>query len=137
MFGLGNTRVKKTLQKALAECLAPLQDELGNVPIEMQTHTIVNAHMLGICEGYALSNNITKPQSIAVIVDAVFEEIYRRESTQVLTSADQWRSEGNTEFLETFEKTKATIANTSGVLDIAWFKQYATSTFEPANNLML
>lgn len=134
MFGLGNNRIKKTLQKTLAECLASLQDELGNVPVEMQTHTIVNAYMLGICEGYAESNNITKPQSIAVIVDAVFEEIYRRESTQVLTTIDQWRNEKNNEFLEAFEKTKAGTTNT---LDIEWFKQYATNTFEPANNLML
>jgi hypothetical protein len=134
MFGLVNNRVKKTLQKAVARCLAPLQDELGNVPVEMQTHVLVNAYLLGICEGYAESNKITKPQSIAVIVDAVFEEIYRRESTQVLTTIDQWRNEKNSEFLEAFEKTKA---STTETLDIDWFKQYATSTFEPANNLML
>lgn len=136
MFGLGNGRIKKTLQNKISECLAPLKDELGNVPVEMQTNASFNAHMLGICEGYAQSNNISKPQSIAIIVDAVFEEIYRRESTLVLTQVDQWRAENNDDFMRTFEETKNKTANTNQ-LELNWFKQYAAEQFEPANNLML
>lgn len=134
MFGLGNNRVKKTLQQAFSECLAPLKDELGNVPIKMQSDPVFNARMLGICEGYAQSNKINKAQSIAIIVDAVFEEIYRRESTLVLTKVDAWRAENNNEFIPAFDDAKS---RTTQVLNIEWFKDYATSNFEPANNLML
>ena len=137
MFGLGNNRVKKTLQKAFSECLAPLKDELGNVPVEMQTDAAINAHMLGICEGYAQANNISKQQSIAIIVDAVFEEVYRRESTLVLTKVDQWRADANSDFIPAYDEAKATTEKNTDNLDIDWFKEYATSHFEPADNLML
>lgn len=137
MFGLSSSRVRKTLQNSLTECLAPLKDELGNVPVVMQSDATFNAYMLGICEGYAQSQNVNKTKSVAIIVDAVFEEIYRRESTQVLTRIDQWRAESNADFIKAFNEAKSKTLNTTEKLDVTWFQEYASKNFEPAYNLML
>ena len=140
MFGLGNNKVKSRLQKTLSKCLEPLKDELGNVPLEMQTSESFNASLLGICEGYAESQSIIKKKSVALIVDAVFEEIFRRESTQVLTAVDEWRQQKSKEFIAAYEEAKTKTISTSknsGQLDVAWFGEYANNNFEPARNLML
>ena len=136
MFGLGKGKVKNALLKTISNCLEPLKDELGNVPIAMQTDKAINAYILGICETYAIKNNITKTQSVALIVDAVFEEIFRREATEVLILIDNWRQRDDQEFFRAYSEAQEKINNTAD-LDINWFQDYANNNFEPARNLML
>jgi len=134
MFGMGIGKHKRTLMYAFAACLSPLKDELGNVPIPMQTDPAINAAILGTCETYALSQNIKKPSDLAVIADAVFEELYRRESNNVQERVDVWKNENNTAFIQAYEKAKS---QTSADLDLTWLTDFATDNFEPATGKML
>lgn len=134
MFGMGIGKHKRTLMYAFSDCLEPLKDELGNVPIPMQTDPAINAAILGACEAYALSQNIKKTGDIAVIADAVFEELYRRESINVQDRVDIWKNENNTAFLQAYDNAKS---QTSANLDLTWLTQFATDNFEPATGKML
>tara|TARA_R110002049_G_scaffold152106_3_gene316004 strand:+ start:22260 stop:22667 length:408 start_codon:yes stop_codon:yes gene_type:complete len=135
MFGFNTGKCKRTLQQAMSDCFDPLKDELGTVPTTLHDSKYITASMLGICEAYALSNNITKNQKIALITDAVFEEVFRRESTAVLTLVDQWLNSNDSEFISIYEQAKS--RTTSMELDLEWLKDYAVTHFEPSRNLML
>lgn len=134
MFGFGIGKHKRTLTYAFADCLVRLKDELGNVPIPMQTDPTINAAFLGACEGYAAAHNITKPSDLVMLADAVFEELYRRESVEVQERVDVWRNENNQAFSDMYQKAKA---QTDGNLNLAWLTEYATENFEPATGKML
>ncbi len=133
MFGFGLGKHKRTLTFAFADCFAPLKDELGNVPIPMQTDPAINAAILGACEGYAKAHNI-KPADITMVADAVFEELYRRESIEVQNRVDGWKSENNAAFSEAYQDAKA---RTDGDLNLSWLTDYASKRFEPATGKML
>ena len=62
--------------KHISAFFDPLRDELGTVPTELHTSKYVTASMLGICAGYAKQLDITSTNKIALITDAVFEEIF-------------------------------------------------------------
>ena len=91
--------------------------------------------MLGICEAYAKLNNINNKQKIALITDAVFEEIFRRESTTVLKQVDQWLKNTDSEFIAAYELAKSKTDEAELKLD--WLKEYSVNNFEPSRNLML
>ena len=140
MFGFKSGKCKRTLKRALSDCFEPLKDELGTVPTALHDSKFITASMLGICESYAHSNNISSKQQIALITDAVFEEIFRRESTNVLTQVDRWLSENDSEFMSAYEQSRSKTddsANNRSELNIDWLKEYATINFEPSKNLML
>lgn len=134
MFGFGIGKHKRTLTYGFADCLMPLKDELGNVPIPMQTDPAINGAILGACDGYATANNVSKSGDLVVIADAVFEELYRRESVEVQERVDQWKSENNEAFTTMYEKAKS---HAGTELDLAWLTAYATDNFEPATGKML
>ena len=134
MFRFGKRKRIHELQKALSDCLQPLKDELGNVPVEMQGDKVITASLLGICEGYAAAHGIDQKQTVALIVDAVFEEIFRRESTSVLTQVDTWLSEKDPRFMRAYETSKE---HTGESLQLDWLRDYSENNFEPAKNLML
>ena len=135
MFGFKSSKCKRTLQRAMSDCFDPLKDELGTVPTTLHGSKYITASMLGICEAYAHTNNITSKQKTALITDAVFEEIFRRESTAVLTQVDQWLKNNDSEFISAYEKAKSITSEVE--LNINWLKEYAVNHFEPSRNLML
>lgn len=134
MFGLGIGKHKKKLEQALATCFWPLIDELGNVPIPMHTDPAINASILAVCETYALSQNVTKPSDLALIADAVFEELYRMESINVQNRVDSWKNDNNEIFTQAYANAKA---KTTVDLDLTWLSQFAKDNFDQATGLML
>lgn len=85
-------RTLKARQKTLAlllPCLEPVQDDLGNVPVEMQQDPRINGTLIGLTELICTQLEITRPALVQRIIAAVFEEIYRREATTVLTQCDK------------------------------------------------
>ena len=140
MFGFKSAKCKRTLQRAMSDCFEPLKDELGTVPTALHDSKFITGSMLGICESYAHSNSINSKQKIALITDAVFEEVFRRESTNVQTQADRWLSENDNEFMSAYHQSKSNTddsVNNTSELNIDWLKEYATINFEPSKNLML
>ncbi len=135
MFGFTTGKYKRALQKAMSDCFEPLKDELGTVPTTLHTSKYITASMLGICEAYAQANNVTNRQKIALITDSVFEEVFRRESTSILTQVDQWLKSNDDEFILAYEQAKTN--SNKPDLDLAWLQEYAVKHFEPSRNLML
>ena len=85
-------RTIKARQKTLAlilPCLTPVQDDLGNVPISMQQDSKINGALIGLTERVCTHFKITRSVLIQRVISAVFEEIYRREATIVLTQCDE------------------------------------------------
>lgn len=85
-------RTFKARQKTLAlllPCLEPVQDDLGNVPVEMQQDPRINGALIGLTERICTQFGITRPTPVQRVIAAVFEEIYRREATAVLTQCDK------------------------------------------------
>lgn len=85
-------RTLKARQKTLAlllPCLSTIQDDLGNVPVEMQQDPRINGALIGLTERICAQLGITRPTLIQRVIAAVFEEIYRREATAVLMQCDE------------------------------------------------
>ena len=135
MFGLKSGKCKSALRQAFSKCFDPLKDELGNVPITLHDNKYVTASMLGICEGYTRACNIQRQQTIAIVTDAVFEDIFRRESTGILKQVDQWLNDNDPEFMSQYENAKNKSNNND--LNIEWLTLHLTENFEPSKNLML
>ena len=136
MFSFKFNRCKSHLIKHISACFDPLRDELGTVPTELHTSKYVTASMLGICAGYAKQLDITSTDKIALITDAVFEEIFRRDATEVLTMTDQWRDGHDDEFIKAYNEA---MQKTDGkdTLELDWLKTYLVDNFKPSTNLML
>lgn len=93
-------RTLKARQKTLAlllPCLTPVQDDLGNVPVSMQQDPHVNGALIGLVERVCAHLKITRPVHIQRVIAAVFEEIYRREATAVLTQCDKFLEDSQSE----------------------------------------
>ena len=85
-------RTLKARQKTLAlllPCLAPVQDDLGNVPVSMQQDPRINGALIGLTERVCADFKVTRAVLIQRVISAVFEEIYRREATAVLMQCDK------------------------------------------------
>lgn len=85
-------RTLKARQKTLdllLPCLEPVQDNLGNVPIEMQQDPRINGTLIGLTERICTQLGITRQTLVQRVIAAVFEEIYRREATAVLVQCDK------------------------------------------------
>lgn len=85
-------RTLKAHQKTLAlllPCLTPVQDDLGNVPVSMQQDPRVNGAFIGLIERVCAHFKVTRPILIHRVIASVFEEIYRREATAILTQCDE------------------------------------------------
>ena len=134
MFGFGITKHKRKLSEAFEACFWPVMDQLGNVPIPMQSDPAINASILAVCETYALSQNITKQADIALIADTIFEEIYRLESMNVQNRVDVCKNEENAQFIQAYENARA---QTNADLNLRWLTAFAKENFKPATGLML
>ena len=137
MFGFNSGKCKRILQQAMSDCFDPLKGEIGNVPTTLNDSQYITGSMLGICEAYANNLNITKPQSIALITDSVFEEVFRSDATSVLRQADAWKSSGDKEFMQAYEDAKSKTTQNGKQLNIDWLREYAVKNFEPSRTLML
>ena len=94
------SRTLKARQKTLAlllPCLAPVQDDLGNVPVSMQQDPRINGALIGLTERVCTYFDITRPILIQRVIAAVFEEIYRREATSVLIQCDKFLEDPQSE----------------------------------------
>lgn len=93
-------RTLKARQKTLAlllPCLTPVQDDLGNVPVSMQQDPRINGALIGLTERVCAYLEVTRPVFIQRVIAAVFEEIYRREATTVLTQCDEFLEDSQSE----------------------------------------
>jgi len=134
MFNLELIKHKRKLKQDFSDCFSPLKDQLGNVPLEMQTDGFLNGAVLSICENYLNTENISKTSSKALVVDAVCEELYRRESITVQTYIDQWLLDNDELFMEAYQYFKQ---QRDHELNLQLLAKYIQQNFEPATGLML
>lgn len=93
-------RTLKARQKTLAlllPCLAPVQDDLGNVPVSMQQDPRINGALIGLTERVCAHFGVAQQALIHRVISAVFEEIYRREATAILTQCDEFLEDPQSE----------------------------------------
>ena len=103
-------RVLRARQQALAllvPCLAPVRDELGNVPVAMQADAFINGCMTGLCERCCAALGLTRTAAVRGVTARVFEEIYRREATRVLTACDRLEERADAAFCGARERLRA------------------------------
>ncbi len=131
MFGLEVLKHKKKLKQAFSNCFDPLKSLYDNVPSEMQTSRYITASILGFCRGYATGYNI-KEKSFDVIVDAVFEEIFRQDSLSVQTQTEEWLHAPDEEFMEAYYHAKD---KASPALDLKWLTDYSLEHFKAAREV--
>lgn len=133
MFNFKVRKHKSTLQEAFSNCFDPMRDELGNVPVKMQQSRKITASILGVCRAYATAEQL-KEDSLNIIVDAVFEELFRRESVEVQSRAENWLQNEDEEFMQDYffakEKTLA-----EG-LELGWLTKYAKKNFRVVSQVM-
>jgi len=134
MFGLELVKHKRKLTQNFSFCFSSIHDSLGNVPIAIQQNPFVNGAIIGICESYLVEQSVEKASSKALIIDAVFEEVYRRESVNVQSRVDEWLEQENKLFLGGYQQAKD---HNNHNLKMKWLSAYAQQNFEPENNLML
>ena len=134
MFGLELIKHKRRLGNDFSDCFSPVKDQLGNVPVEIQYDVYVNGFIVEICKSYFEANNVRHKSSQALILDFVFEEIYRRDSIKVQNYMDGLMSENAKLFKKAQEKSEE-LDDYDSRLD--WLNKYVVEHFEPAKNIML
>jgi len=132
MLGLTVLKHKQVLKKALSDCFLPVKDDLGNVPVEMHTSKMITASILGVCRGYG-EDRITHESDFNLIVDAVFEEIFRRESIEVQTLTEIWLKNGDDAFMRFYFKAKHNAQNSA---DLSWLKNSVIHAFRPGRTIV-
>lgn len=132
MFRLSVVKHKQVLKKAFSECFIPLKDDLGNVPVSMQTSKFITASILGICRGYG-ERRITHESDFELIVDAVFEEIFRRESVEVQILTESWLQNSDEEFMLFYYQAKHKAKNSD---DLSWLQRIALKSFKSTQTVV-
>ena len=132
MFTLSLLKHKRVLKRAFSECFSPIKDEIGNVPVLMQTSKLINASILGICRGYGESRILYEPH-FDLVVDSVFEEVFRRESVEVQTRTESWLTSSDEEFLFHYYQAKYRAKDSS---DLTWLQNIAIQYFRPAHTVV-
>lgn len=134
MFNLELIKHKRKLKKDFSNCFSLLRDELGNVPLDMQTNAFLNGAILSVCENYLKDQNILKTAAKALVIDAVCEEIYRRDSVAVQVRIDQWLLDNDELFKQGYQYIKQQSLHNFNLQSLA---KYTQKNFEPATGLML
>lgn len=119
---------KSKLKKSFSDCFEPLKSVLGNVPKAMKQDRYINAYILGTCRAYAEWHKL-KEDTFAVIVDAIFEELYRQDSMAVQNRTEQWLQEGDDIFMQAYYEAKQRY---QGQLDLNWLADYSQTHFKKA-----
>jgi hypothetical protein len=129
-----NSQHKRHLLNVFSNCFKALKDELGNVPIKMQSSHEIAGSVLGACRGYAIANKINE-SNFNLIVDAVFEDLFRRESVAVQTKTEKWlQTEDETFMLAYYHAKSKAIKNKT--LDLSWLSDYAKKHFKAGHQVM-
>lgn len=126
VMGLSALKHKRILKYAFSDCFMPFKDELGNVPVTMQVSKMITASIIGICRGYA-EGKVRSQSDFDLIVDAVFEEIFRRESVEVQTRAQAWLEQSDDEFMKFYYQAKHKARYSD---DIDWLQTKALNDFK-------
>lgn len=134
MFNLELIKHKRKLKFDLAKCFTSLIDELGNVPLTMQTDAFINGAIISVCNNYLESQNISKKLSKALVIDAVCEELYRLESVSVQTRIDQWLANNDALYMQGYQYIKQ---QSDHDLNLQLLTQYSQQNFKQATGLML
>lgn len=134
MFNLELIKHKRKLKQDFSDCFSSLKDELGNVPLEMHIDAFVNGAVLSICDSYLHSQNISKHTSKALVVDAICEELYRRDSIAVQTRIDQWLADNDELFMQGYQYVQLQNKHS---LNLQLLTKYIQQNFEQATGLML
>jgi|TARA_B110001469_G_C9398857_1_gene205125 hypothetical protein len=134
MFGFELIKHKRALKQDFYECFSSLKDDLGNIPLEMKVNAYLNGAILSVCESYLEGQNVFKQSSKAVILDAVFEELYRRDSIPVQTQIDEWIKQKNESFMKGYNNAPQ---HSDYNLNIKWLEGYIQQNFKRATGLML
>lgn len=129
-----NIQHKHTLLNAFSTCFKALRDELGNVPIGMQSSHEITGSVLGACRGYAIVNKITE-NHFDLLVDAVFEELFRRESIAVQTKTEKWLQTEDEIFMLAYYHAKSKVIKTEAI-ELQWLTEYATKHFKAGHQVM-
>ncbi len=133
MFNLAAVKHKNILRKALSSCFEPLKDELGNVPIPMQKDQHITGYVLGVCRAYAVVKEINEA-TFNLVVDAAFDELFRRESVDVQTRVETWLQTNEDTFMKAYYFAKQhTIEN---ALNLNWLTEYAKKHFKAGHQVM-
>lgn len=126
-----NTVHKSKLINALSDCFDPLRSDLGNVHPHMRESRYITGSILGICKAYALTHHLSE-NTFNLLVDAAFEEIFRRESITVQDRAEQWLNTEDDEFMQAYYQAKK---HTDSPLELDWLTDYAEKHFRKARTL--
>jgi len=126
MFGLTMLKHKNILKQAFSDCFLPLKDELGNVPVAMQTSKFITASILGVCRSYGEEKYIDG-RNFDLLVDAIFEEIFRRESVSVQTLTESWLQSSDDQFIHYYYMAKSRVNISS---DLSWLQYQALAAFK-------
>lgn len=129
MFGLSMLKHKRILKQVFSDCFLPLKDDLGNVPIPMHTSKLITASILGTCRAYEEKQQL-KDSNFDLLVDAVFEDIFRRESVKVQTLTESWLQSSDAEFLRYYYMAK--LRAKSGT-DLSWLQYLALENFKQSH----
>jgi hypothetical protein len=132
MFGLSVIKHKRVLREAFSDCFLPVKNDLGNVPVSMQTSKMITASILGICRGYA-EGRIDYEPDFELIVDAVFEDIFRRESVEVQTLTESWLHYNDDEFMQYYYQAKSHAVNSR---DLSWLQGIVLQSFKPTHTVV-
>lgn len=124
---------KRLLKQIFSNCFEPLKDELGNVPLKMQRSRIITASVLGICRAYANAKQL-KESTFDLVIDAIFEDLFRRESIEVQTRAEQWLQSNDDEFMIAYYQAKETTLSQG--FDLTWLTEYAKKHFKTGHQVM-
>lgn len=132
MFGLDRYKQKKKLVSQFAVCFESLCDELGNVPVALQHDPFVHGAITGICHSYLQSRELDHLQQSAI--DAIYEELFRRESVEVQYRVDKWQAQGDVLYQAGIEQIKHLTGDTD---HFTWLSSYLMQNFKREHNLML
>lgn len=133
MFSFKAQIHKNALREAFSNCFNPMRDELGNVPVKMQESRKITASILGVCRAYANVKQL-KEDHFNLIVDAIFEELFRRESVEVQTRAENWLQTEDDEFMKDYYFAKE--KTLSEGLELDWLTNYSKKNFRVVSQVM-
>ena len=131
---LKNTQHKHYLVNALSNCFKALKDELGNVPLGLHSSHEIAGSILGTCRGYAIANKIDESY-FEILVDAVFEDLFRRESVAIQTKTERWLQTEDEIFMLTYYHAKSK-ALKNKTIDLYWLADYAKKHFKAGHQVM-
>lgn len=132
MFGLNMLKHKRILKQAFSDCFLPVKDDLGNVPLSMQTSKLITASILGTCRAYEQRQHL-KESNFDLLVDAVFEEIFRQDSVKVQVLTESWLKEADADFLQYYYIAKLRAIRGT---DLRWLQHSVLQNFKQSHAIV-